>query len=117
MNSPIMRNLVIFNRIRWTFGVRHASSVAEAAPDVSQKRNHDRMRGWQIHNYSESVEELQSSTNMKKPHIKSPSQLLVKIAASSVNPLDVAMISKNELYERISNFKLYSSQMGTGQRY
>ena len=89
-----MRNLVILNRIKWTFGVRHASSIAEVAPEASQKRNHNRMKGWQIHNYSENVEELQSSANIKKPHIKSPSQLLVKIAASSVNPLDVAMISK-----------------------
>jgi hypothetical protein len=89
-----MRNLAVFHRNIFASSFRHASSLAQNVPEESPKRSFNRMKGWQIHNYSDSIEELQHSENIKKPHIRKPSQLLVKIAASSVNPLDVAMISE-----------------------
>ncbi|KAG5675742.1 hypothetical protein PVAND_005620 [Polypedilum vanderplanki] len=50
-----------------------------------------RMTGYQIHSYGE-LDELQFSKNVKKPFIKSPNEMLVKVTASSVNPIDIAMI-------------------------
>jgi hypothetical protein len=88
-----MRNINLIKRFNWKVGVRNASSLAEVSPETVPK-NRNRMSGWQIHNYSESVSELQNAENLKKPHIKTPSQLLVKVLASSVNPIDVAMMSK-----------------------
>lgn len=53
-----------------------------------------RMRGIEIHSYGVDLEELQHSKNVKKPIIKAPTEVLVKVTASSVNPIDVAMMSK-----------------------
>lgn len=52
------------------------------------------MSGWQLHSYSENIADLQFAQNLKKPVIQSPSQVLVKVLAASVNPIDVAMMSK-----------------------
>lgn len=90
-----MRNLILFKHFNWKFGTRNASSLANVLSDNTEKRCHNRMSGWQIHNYSDSVSELQNSDNLKKPHIRKPNQLLVKILASSVNPIDVAMMSES----------------------
>lgn len=55
---------------------------------------HGKMSGWQIHSYGVPQEEIQFSEGIKMPILKSPTQLLVKVKASSVNPIDVAMISE-----------------------
>lgn len=49
--------------------------------------------GWQIHSYGD-LEEVQLAKNVKKPFIKTPTELLVKLTSSSVNPIDIAMIGK-----------------------
>lgn len=51
------------------------------------------MSGWQIHSYG-ALDEIQYSDSLKMPVLRSPNQVLVKVTASSVNPIDVAMISK-----------------------
>uniref|UniRef100_A0A182QIS5 Enoyl reductase (ER) domain-containing protein n=1 Tax=Anopheles farauti TaxID=69004 RepID=A0A182QIS5_9DIPT len=62
-----------------------------------QRRQHassyGKMSGWQIHSYGVPQEEIQFSEGIKMPVLKSPTQLLVKVKASSVNPIDVAMIN------------------------
>lgn len=56
-------------------------------------RKPNRMFSWAIHNYTNDVNEI-VVTESNMPTIESPTQLLVKISASSVNPIDVAMMSK-----------------------
>lgn len=89
-----MRNSVIFRLSNWKVGVRWASGLAEASKPVKQRGCHSRMSGWQIHAYSDNVQELQLSENVRKPFIRKPTELLVKVSASSVNPFDVAVMSE-----------------------
>jgi hypothetical protein len=89
-----MRNLIFHRVSYWRSAVRRFSSVSGGSEAVGSKKNQNRMSGWQIHSYSENVADMQFTQNLKKPYIKKPSQLLVKIHASSVNPIDVAMMGK-----------------------
>lgn len=70
--------------------VRHFS---EAVRD--KNRDHDKMLSWQIHAYG-NLGELQLSQQTRIPYITTPDEVLVKVNASSVNPIDVEMISKCE---------------------
>lgn len=68
--------------------LRHLSQLA-----ARQKENTDeRMQAWQIHSYG-SLDELKLST-VKIPVLSRPSDILIKVEAASVNPIDVAMIGK-----------------------
>lgn len=49
----------------------------------------DKMLAWQIHSYG-GLEELRLS-NVRIPIISSPTEVLVKVDAASVNPIDIAM--------------------------
>lgn len=93
-----MRNSVIFRLSNWKVGVRWASGLAEASKPVKQRGCHSRMSGWQIHAYSDNVQELQLSENVRKPFIRKPTELLVKVSASSVNPFDVAVMSERSQF-------------------
>jgi len=53
------------------------------------KENLDKMQAWQIHSYN-GLEDLRLS-NVRIPMITNPTDVLVKIEATSVNPIDVAM--------------------------
>lgn len=53
-----------------------------------------KMKGWQIHEYG-GVEILQCSENIKIPTIQSPTEVLVEVHATSVNPIDVKMMGIN----------------------
>lgn len=89
-----MRSMLIsyFRKLNWNIRCRNLSNQADVQRDV--KLNHNRMSGWQIHSYSDNISDLQSSDMLKKPFIRKPSELLVKVSASSVNPIDVAMMSE-----------------------
>lgn len=52
----------------------------------------DRMQAWNIHAYGD-LEQLKLS-NIRTPVITKPMDVLVKVEASSINPIDIAMISK-----------------------
>ncbi|XP_001600089.1 reticulon-4-interacting protein 1 homolog, mitochondrial [Nasonia vitripennis] len=66
--------------------LRHLSQLA-----ARQNENTDeRMQAWQIHSYG-SLHELKLST-VKMPVLSRPSDILIKVEAASVNPIDVAMI-------------------------
>lgn len=72
------------------------TNYRKSADNVNPNGNvHHKMCGWQIHAYGDPAEELQYSDNIKMPTIKDPDHILVKIEASSVNPIDVLMSSKN----------------------
>lgn len=101
-----MRNLTLFRNSTWKTGVRRLATLADVKEPQDARRCQGRMSGWQIHSYSENTSDLQLAQNLKKPHIRSPSELLVKVHASSVNPIDVAMMSefysKMPLSEKVS---------------
>lgn len=97
-----MRNLIVFQQVGKRFGVRLLSTASLQNETQESKRNFtNRMSGWQIHSYSDQTSELILSEKLVKPFISSPSQLLVKITASSVNPIDTAMMSKDQFRVRV----------------
>ncbi|KAK5646157.1 hypothetical protein RI129_004621 [Pyrocoelia pectoralis] len=55
----------------------------------SQYSTATKMKAWQIHSYG-NIQELQL-TNARIPHIENPKDLLIKVNAASVNPIDVLM--------------------------
>jgi hypothetical protein len=75
--------------IRVNCCVRGFSTV----PEVSRKWNATKMLAWQIHGYG-GLEELKLSTTARIPHINDPDDVLVQIAATSINPIDLAMMGK-----------------------
>ncbi|CRK93736.1 CLUMA_CG007264, isoform A [Clunio marinus] len=72
---------------------RSFSSLSEAPAVNEDKKCRSRMSGWQIHSYSDNIGELQYSEKLKKPVVRKPTELLIKVLASSVNPIDVAMMN------------------------
>lgn len=52
----------------------------------------NRVREWHVLRYGNLDEELIYKEDCKKPHIKEPSEVMIKVLAASVNPIDVAMI-------------------------
>ncbi|XP_034472535.1 reticulon-4-interacting protein 1 homolog, mitochondrial [Drosophila innubila] len=60
-------------------------------PPTKSKSFHGKMGGWQLHCYGD-VDELQFSDKLKLPQIRSSDECLVRINATSVNPIDVAML-------------------------
>lgn len=86
--------------IPFTFRSLATATVASSNHESSSKHEPQRrnascrkMSGWQIHSYGPPEEEIQFNEGIKMPILKSPTQLLVKVKASSVNPIDVAMIN------------------------
>uniref|UniRef100_A0A182WH70 RRM domain-containing protein n=1 Tax=Anopheles minimus TaxID=112268 RepID=A0A182WH70_9DIPT len=72
------------------------SAPQSSSTQEQQRRQHasyGKMSGWQIHAYGVPQEEIQFNDGIKMPILRSPTQLLVKVKASSVNPIDVAMIN------------------------
>lgn len=71
----------------------------------------DKMQAWQIHSYG-GLEELKLS-NVRIPVINRPSDILVKVEASSVNPIDIYMtrmqyfILHNYLFIKVYNNYLF----------
>lgn len=80
--SNLMRNV-------FTQQINRLSSV----PLIKSKHGSSgrRMGSWQINSYGE-LDELQYLNVVKIPIIKNPNDILIKVDASSVNPIDVAMI-------------------------
>ncbi|XP_029155536.1 reticulon-4-interacting protein 1, mitochondrial isoform X2 [Nylanderia fulva] len=64
-------------------------SLTKLSMDLEEKSN--KMQAWQIHSYN-GLEDLRLS-NVRIPVIMQPTDVLVKVEAASVNPIDVAMTS------------------------
>lgn len=67
-----------------------------AAPDeqhVFEGGESHKMAAWQIHSYG-GLEELQLSRSTRIPTIMNPNDVLIKVRASSINPIDLAMMGK-----------------------
>lgn len=76
------RSLKIFN----TKTIR--TFTVETAPVCCEEN--DRMKTWQVHSYGEDLQ----CVSLRIPIIQKPSELLIKVEASSINPIDVAMKGK-----------------------
>lgn len=59
----------------------------------SQHEEKGKMRGWQIHEYG-NVDVLKYTHNINVPDVRSRNDVVVQVHAASVNPIDVAMMSK-----------------------
>ena len=66
-------------------------SVKKSVQDNNDNRPEVKIQAWQIHSYG-GVDDLKLS-NTRIPVISKPNELLIKVDASSVNPIDVAMSS------------------------
>lgn len=93
----MFRHSVILNTIGRRFpsnwpSSRRSSTNPTASSDASTSSHDQRkMRGWQIHEYGD-VGIIQSNENIKVPIVKETNEVLVKVSAASVNPIDVAMM-------------------------
>lgn len=67
-------------------------NIYSTAPNVSRDTNDSKMNAWQIHCYG-GLEELQLSKTTRIPHIQDPNDIIVRISASSINPIDLAMLA------------------------
>ncbi|KAL6255121.1 hypothetical protein P5V15_013451 [Pogonomyrmex californicus] len=75
-------------RLRYAARTAHLRSLSKLSVDCKENPD-DRMQAWQIHSYN-GLEDLRLS-NVRMPIIMNPTDVLVKVEAASVNPIDVAM--------------------------
>lgn len=68
-----------------------------------QSTRPDKIQAWQIHAYG-NLDELKLS-NTRMPVISKPTDVLVKVEAASINPIDTAMLSNlnNNLLKKSFN--------------
>ncbi|KAI4483680.1 hypothetical protein M0804_007940 [Polistes exclamans] len=71
----------------------------------------NKMLAWQVHSYGD-LDELKLS-NVKIPIITKPTEVLIKVQAASVNPIDIAMIrgygaTLLNLMRKVKNFGSYT---------
>lgn len=89
-----LRQLVRLNRCQFSASAKSVLSGSQTndqtAPPPTSK-SADKMRGWQLHNYGD-IDELQLSDMLKIPQIRSSNECLVRIRATAVNPIDLAML-------------------------
>lgn len=67
------------------------------ALEASNEYNKSKMLAWQIHSYG-GLEELKLAKTARIPHIEGPNDVVIQISASSVNPIDVAMMGKSSFF-------------------
>ncbi|XP_071442414.1 reticulon-4-interacting protein 1 homolog, mitochondrial-like [Hetaerina americana] len=70
---------------------KYCESLARFISNYGKNDIQGRMRAWQIHAYG-GIDCLSLNDSARVPPIKHPDDVLVEISASSVNPIDVAMM-------------------------
>lgn len=80
----------IINR---TTVIKYTTASSSDEQHVFDGEESHKMAAWQIHSYG-GLEELQLSRSTRIPTIMNPNDVLVKVGASSVNPIDLAMMGK-----------------------
>ncbi|KAH8378248.1 hypothetical protein KR093_010392 [Drosophila rubida] len=68
-----------------------AQQAATPSPPSPPKRAPNKMGGWQFHSYGDS-DELQYCDKLRLPQIRNSDECLVRVRATTVNPIDVAML-------------------------
>lgn len=56
------------------------------------------MKGWQIKEFGPELDVLVFNENINQPIIKHPNEVIVRVFAASVNPIDSATISMRILF-------------------
>ncbi|XP_011166443.2 reticulon-4-interacting protein 1, mitochondrial [Solenopsis invicta] len=74
--------------LKCTIRTTHLRSLSKLSANLKEDPG-DKMQAWQIHSFN-GLEDLKLS-NVRIPIITNPTDVLVKIEAASVNPIDVAM--------------------------
>jgi len=95
-------------------GLNHNAAASLHAEAHAHAYSHQTMKAWQIHEYSGSSG-LELAQEKLIPSISSPGDVLVKVHAASVNPIDVQMASgygRNliNLYKNLVNQDIGSSE-------
>lgn len=65
-----------------------------------------RMTGWELHEYGDFSEVLEFQENLRIPKVTDPKELIVRVTAASVNPLDLAMSGERVIF--IQNFRYFT---------
>lgn len=78
-------------------------SLAKLSINLKEKSN--KMQAWQIHSYN-GLGDLRLS-NVRMPVIMQPTDVLVKVEAASVNPIDVAMTSRYSISDCMCSVYLF----------
>ncbi|KAM7352317.1 reticulon-4-interacting protein 1, mitochondrial [Cochliomyia hominivorax] len=68
------------------------TSALKRREKKDEKWNGLKMQGWQIHSYG-GVDELQFNDKLKVPQLKQANECLVRVTTTTINPIDVAMLS------------------------
>jgi hypothetical protein len=66
------------------------TDIAEVIAETTAPLWSPKMIAWQAHSYS-TIDDLVLTSNARSPLVVGPRELLVRVKASSVNPLDVLM--------------------------
>lgn len=91
--------LAAWNAARWSStNVNHSDGGGKSS--TAPRNDQRKMRGWQIHEYGD-VGILQCNESIKIPPIKQPNEVLIKVNAASVNPIDVAMMRELILFRTL----------------
>ncbi|XP_037961191.1 reticulon-4-interacting protein 1 homolog, mitochondrial isoform X2 [Teleopsis dalmanni] len=92
-------NCGLSTRLPSTMGQISTNAIAGNKPvtndadnTIPPRKSTIKMNGWQLHSYGD-LEELQHTNNLKIPKIRCASDCLVRVRCTTVNPIDVAMLS------------------------
>lgn len=77
----------------WNTLIKYTTAAAPDEQHVFEGGENHKMAAWQIHSYG-GLEELQLSRSARIPTIMNPNDVLIKVRASSINPIDLAMMGK-----------------------
>lgn len=66
---------------------RYAAKCFRSLSIAQLKEEPDKIKAWQVHSFGEDLQYCSART----PVITKPSEILVKVEASSVNPIDILM--------------------------
>ena len=67
------------------------SSKSQPQAQQNDPQQSNRMLAWQINSFGD-LKDLQLYPSAKIPVLTKPNQVLIKVAAASVNPIDTAML-------------------------
>lgn len=88
--------LKTLNNIGKLYSISNCARFSTKIINVQNEVNFTRkrkMKAWHLHSYG-NLDEIKLSEKYRTPFIRNSEEVLVKIHAASVNPIDVAMISK-----------------------
>lgn len=102
VSRPLSRHFLLPKRValsvQRTFIASADMNADIAAAAVAQDQTTDavwssKMVAWQVHSYG-TLDDLVLTSNARSPVVIGPKEVLVRVTASSVNPLDVLMTGK-----------------------